>query len=200
MAILDDEPLNPSTEPSTPTAPMQKVELDPAYYTWSNTFSIMLGRMTGNRDVNLEKNYFQEQDVVKAAAFCKRCEDNRDYLMKYSTFIPYHPIPPSPSLCPGRPLPSAKQQHITGPIVRFMSDEVYKLGGDLNASNILCRICTSSQSGGFHADHGIMLCANLFRNRGHQEDTMAHEMVHAWDHLKFKVEQDNLRHQACLEV
>jgi inner membrane protease ATP23 len=29
---------------------------------------------------------------------------------------------------------------------------------------------------------------------------MAHEMVHAWDHLKFKVENDNLRHQACLEV
>jgi len=29
---------------------------------------------------------------------------------------------------------------------------------------------------------------------------MAHEMVHAWDHLKWKVEADNLRHQACLEV
>ena len=29
---------------------------------------------------------------------------------------------------------------------------------------------------------------------------MAHEMVHAWDHLKFKVEEDDMRHQACLEV
>ncbi len=29
---------------------------------------------------------------------------------------------------------------------------------------------------------------------------MAHEMVHAWDHLKWKVDAGNLRHQACLEV
>jgi len=61
-------------------------------------------------------------------------------------------------------------------------------------------MCTAEQSGGFHVDHGIMLCANKFRNRGHLEDTLAHEMVHAWDHLKFKVEDGNLKHQACLEV
>jgi hypothetical protein len=33
------------------------------------------------------------------------------------------------------------------------------------------------------------------------EDTMAHEMVHAYDHLRFKVNwTDNLRHAACTEV
>ena len=56
------------------------------------------------------------------------------------------------------------------------------------------------QGGGFSPDHGILICANEMRNRGHLEDTLAHEMVHAWDHLKYKVEMDNLRHQACLEV
>jgi inner membrane protease ATP23 len=144
--------------------------LDPAYYTWSSTFSIMLGRMTGSRDVSLERSYFTEMDALKADAICRRCEDNRTYLLQYS------------------------------PIVRFLSEEVRKLGGDLNDSNILCRMCTNQQSGGFSLSHGILLCANQFRNRGHQEDTMAHEMVHAWDHLKFKVEDTNLRHQACLEI
>ncbi|KAF9694179.1 hypothetical protein EKO04_007941 [Ascochyta lentis] len=149
-----------------PAAP----KLDPVYYNWSNTFSIMLGRMTGSRDVELEKNYFTELDATKAESICNRCESNKTYLLQYS------------------------------PIIRFLTNEVDKLGGDLNEKNILCRMCTNEQSGGFSLDYGILLCANKFRNRGHQEDTMAHEMVHAWDHLKWKVEANNLRHQACLEI
>lgn len=39
------------------------------------------------------------------------------------------------------------------------------------------------------------------KDQGHLEDTMAHEMVHAYDHLRFKVNwTDNLRHAACTEV
>lgn len=39
------------------------------------------------------------------------------------------------------------------------------------------------------------------KDQGHLEDTMAHEMVHAYDHLRFKVDwADNLRHAACTEV
>ncbi len=32
------------------------------------------------------------------------------------------------------------------------------------------------------------------------EDTIAHEMIHAYDHLRFKVDVANLRHAACTEV
>lgn len=39
------------------------------------------------------------------------------------------------------------------------------------------------------------------RDQGHLEDTMAHEMVHAYDHLRFKLDWDSdLRHAACTEV
>jgi hypothetical protein len=165
-----DQPQGGAPAASVARTESKDTTVDPVYYTWSNTFSILLGRMSGNRDPSLENKYFAEKDEVKAESYCKRCESNRDYLMKYS------------------------------PIVTFLKGEVGKLGGDLNSKNVQCRVCTSGQSGGFHIDHGILLCANQFRNRGHQEDTMAHEMVHAWDHLKFKVEDDNLRHQACLEV
>lgn len=160
----------PDGAPVSATAQPPTKKIDPVYYNWSSTFSIMLGRMTGSRDIALEQNYFSEMDALKADSICKRCESNRDYLMQYS------------------------------PIIRFMRDEVAKLGGDLNDKNVICRMCTNEQSGGFSLDHGILLCANKFRNRGHQEDTMAHEMVHAWDHLKWKVEPENLRHQACLEA
>lgn len=56
------------------------------------------------------------------------------------------------------------------------------------------------QGGGFSAGHGILICANEMRSRGHLEDTLAHEMVHAWDSLRWKVKEGDLRHAACTEV
>ena len=39
------------------------------------------------------------------------------------------------------------------------------------------------------------------QDNAHLEDTLAHEMVHAYDHLRFKVDfVNNLRHAACAEV
>lgn len=49
--------------------------------------------------------------------------------------------------------------------------------------------------------YGIQLCANEMRSQSHLEDTLAHEMVHAYDHMRFKLNwDDNLRHAACAEV
>ena len=93
------------------------------------------------------------------------------------------------------------KRRVAGPIIRFMRENIAQLNGDINSSNIRCRRCTTRQSGGFDPDYGIRICANEMRNRGHLEDTMAHEMVHAYDHLRFKTEwRDNLRHAACTEV
>jgi inner membrane protease ATP23 len=96
--------------------------------------------------------------------------------------------------------------------VRYLRDEVRKLNGELDESNVVCRRCPARltedgkvvrQSGGFSPDHGILLCANEVRNRSHLEDSLAHEMVHAWDHLRWKVDflgEKDLRQAACAEV
>ncbi|RHZ58467.1 mitochondrial inner membrane protease ATP23 [Aspergillus thermomutatus] len=111
------------------------------------------------------------RDIRNEAADCKRCEDQRDYLLQYS------------------------------PIIRFLSDNIRQLGGDLSSHNIYCRRCTSRKAGGFDPEYGILLCANEMKDQGHLEDTMAHEMVHAYDHLRFKVDwTNNLRHAACTEI
>lgn len=82
-----------------------------------------------------------------------------------------------------------------------MSDSIRQLGGDLSSHNMYCRRCTNRKAGGFDPDYGILLCANEMKDQGHLEDTMAHEMVHAYDHLRFKVDwTNNLRHAACTEV
>ncbi len=96
--------------------------------------------------------------------------------------------------------------------MRFLSDKVAALNGQLDRDNIMCRRCPARlmpggavhrQSGGFDPNHGILICANEIRDRKHLEDTLAHEMVHAWDHLRFKVDwfgDMDLKHAACTEV
>ena len=146
---------------------------DPTWYTWSRFFGI-LTNTASNREA---QEYIHADSIVREEHICKRCEDWRDWLFEYS------------------------------PVVRFMREHTAKLGGDLNAKNVQCRRCDSLPAGAaqlkkaaFHKDFGILLCANHLPNKGEQEDTMAHEMVHAYDHLRFKYDEHNLRHVACTEV
>lgn len=37
-------------------------------------------------------------------------------------------------------------------------------------------------------------------NKKHMEDTLVHEMIHAFDNCRFDVKWDDLRHHACSEV
>lgn len=121
------------------------------------------------------KKYFQVRGLKHEVEDCARCDERRDWLLEYS------------------------------PVVRFMREKVEKLGGEFNKSNIQCKRCDTMatagpSSGYFNTEKGITLCANHLRNRGHQEDVMAHEMVHAYDYLRFKYDKNNLRHYACTEV
>ena len=99
-----------------------------------------------------------------------------------------------------------------------MREKINQLGGDIHNQNVRCRRCHTQQSGGFDPHFGIQICANAIRNQGHLEDTLAHgtwsrpvsmmleltiptEMMHAYDHLRFKVDwRNNLRHAACTEI
>ena len=57
--------------------------------------------------------------------------------------------------------------------------------------------------GGFDHKYGIKICANYVQERSVLEDVLAHEMVHAYDHLRFKTNltlEDDLRHAACSEA
>ncbi|KAI9742563.1 MAG: Mitochondrial inner membrane protease atp23 [Claussenomyces sp. TS43310] len=156
---------------------------------WTNYFNILTNRMT-----DAGKDAFREAAYIRnEARDCKRCDEWRDYLLKYS------------------------------PIIRFMTQNIEQLNGKLDAENVQCRRCPTRiervkelgedgketgreiakkvrQGGGFSPDHGILICANEMRSQGHLEDTLAHEMVHAWDHLRFKVDWADLRHAACTEI
>ncbi|KAK2732530.1 Mitochondrial inner membrane protease atp23 [Onygenales sp. PD_40] len=160
---------NPSS-PSSGAEPPKDTGFVPGDDTWTqmkNMFSILSGKMTEEG----KEQFVLARDIRNEEQDCKRCEENRDYLLNYS------------------------------PTIRFLQDNIRQLGGDVSSHNIHCRRCTHRAGGGFDPVYGIRICANAMKDISHQEDTMAHEMMHAYDHLRFKLNwTDNLRHAACTEI
>lgn len=81
-----------------------------------------------------------------------------------------------------------------------MMDQIHRIGGNISSQNIVCAPCDELKSGGFHPELGILLCQNRFNSKWHLEDTLTHELVHAYDHCKFNVDWMDLRHHACSEI
>ncbi|KAF8635295.1 hypothetical protein AX15_000473 [Amanita polypyramis BW_CC] len=87
------------------------------------------------------------------------------------------------------------------PAVVFMLKHLKLSGCEVPPSNIMCAPCDLTRAGGYSPEHGaIILCAGHFFNQTHMEQTLVHELVHLYDHCKFKVDWKNLRHHACSEI
>ncbi|KAG9229735.1 mitochondrial inner membrane protease Atp23 [Amylocarpus encephaloides] len=142
---------------------------------WPNIFNIFMNRMSPQ---GMEE-FREAKDTLNETKDCQRCDEWRDWCFKFS------------------------------PTVIFMRQQVEALNGDLNRENVRCRRCPAvrdergnlrRQGGGFHPERGILICANEMRDKKHLEDTLTHEMVHAWDQLRWKVDWADLRHAACSEI
>lgn len=104
----------------------------------------------------------------------------------------------------------------TSPMIRFMSKHlsivgcspIANEGRKSNFPPILVAACPDGIAGGFSpslphspvSESGIVICSNRIMDKSHLEKTLAHEMIHWWDHCRFNVQWDNLRHHACTEV
>lgn len=74
-------------------------------------------------------------------------------------------------------------------------------GAAVSEKDVLCVPCDYTRAGGFHPDAGaVIMCQGRFFSKSHMEDTLVHELVHMYDHAKFQVDWNNLRHHACSEV
>ncbi|TFK42206.1 peptidase M76 family-domain-containing protein [Crucibulum laeve] len=101
----------------------------------------------------------------------RHCEKRKAYLMQYS------------------------------PAVVFMLKHLKHSGCEVPAENILCAPCDLTRAGGFSPNPGaVVLCSGHFFSEKHMEQTLVHELVHMYDHCKFKVDWQNLRHHACSEI
>lgn len=118
------------------------------------------------------KRYRQDLAYKKNEKDCQKCHEYRNWMFSYS------------------------------PIVRFMIDEIKKVNPNksFNKNNVTCDFCEDWKGGGYHPELGILLCQNRILNKYQLEDTVAHELVHAYDGEKFNVDWFNLRHHACSEI
>lgn len=124
----------------------------------------------GLLDPSEEQKFLQNEAKQLEAAQCKQCHEYRDWVLANS------------------------------PTVRFLQQEVNKIGGNINENNIVCAQCDDMKSGGFNQQLGILLCQDKLGSRRHLEDTLAHELVHAYDYCRFDVDFLNLKHHACSEI
>ncbi|KXN84977.1 Mitochondrial inner membrane protease ATP23 [Leucoagaricus sp. SymC.cos] len=101
----------------------------------------------------------------------RHCERTKEYLMNYS------------------------------PAVVFMLKHLKESGCEVPKSNVLCAPCDLTRAGGFTPDPGaVVLCSGHFFSESHVEHTLVHELMHMYDHCRFKVDWSNLRHHACSEI
>ncbi|CUS23353.1 LAQU0S09e02850g1_1 [Lachancea quebecensis] len=162
----------PNEEIKKPKPPLDEASVR-GFNWWRRTFQYKTGLgLTAAEKDRYENDY---QFVIQRDQ-CNKCYEYRDWLLKYS------------------------------PTVIFMAQQIAKLNKkDTNAlkfdeSKIICDSCPEWRSGGFHPELGILLCQNRIRDKWHLEDTMAHEMVHYFDNLKWQVDWLNLKHHACSEI
>ncbi|GJJ11926.1 hypothetical protein Clacol_006164 [Clathrus columnatus] len=89
----------------------------------------------------------------------------------------------------------------TSPSIVFMLRHLRLSGCLVEPEHIQCVPCGNTTAGGFSPElGGILVCSQGFSNRKHMENTIVHELLHMYDHCKFKVDWGNLRHHACSEV
>lgn len=140
------------------------------------TWSRMFDALLGRITNQEGDQYIQARSVAKFDQECKECHSMRDWLLKYS------------------------------PSVRFMAENISKVGFDLDSSNIIhCTFCDrvdprSRPAAFFNPKVGIILCQNNIKETNVMEDLLTHEMVHMYDYMRFRFDPLNVRHRACTEV
>lgn len=89
----------------------------------------------------------------------------------------------------------------TSPLVIFLVEHLRRIGVDFNPSDAIhCRPCSATRGGGFSPQNGILLCSNKIFSYNQMQDILSHELIHSWDHHRFKVDWNNLKHHACSEI
>lgn len=114
----------------------------------------------------------------------------------------------------------------SGPVVKFMMEQLEKAGCPLKADHFRCTPCDITRAGGYAPKFGvksgghaglsiyeyfnnfkspcipsqIILCQNRLLSKQHMEDTMTHEMIHAFDNCTAKVNWNDCLHVACSEI
>jgi len=166
--------MNPSdseTDPSKEFSASTGSSTSPHVDSSFYTWTALFKGLLGTASQEEIQKYNAVHQHVKKDKLCKACEDSKNWMFRYS------------------------------PIVRFMREQCRMVGGEIDPSHVRCMPCEPNiMQGGFDPNYGIVLCSNEALSNRQIEDTIAHEMIHAYDFLRWEVDPNNLRHMACTEI
>ncbi|XP_054750728.2 mitochondrial inner membrane protease ATP23 homolog [Lytechinus pictus] len=90
------------------------------------------------------------------------------------------------------------------PYVKFMLVAMEQIGCPVDLdTHIVCEPCASDSpvNGGFDPVNGqIVLCENKSPSQRILSTLLTHELIHAYDHCRAKVDWTDIRHVACSEI
>ena len=95
-----------------------------------------------------------------------------------------------------RCLKSTRKLLNSSPILQFLQLEITKVNGKFQLS---CQPC-DDRKGGFDSNGNIIVCENQIASKLELEDTIAHELVHCYDHNTVELDYSNPLHVACTEI
>ncbi|KXS09617.1 hypothetical protein M427DRAFT_63815 [Gonapodya prolifera JEL478] len=87
------------------------------------------------------------------------------------------------------------------PLLHFLIQNLKKSGCPFDPKlHFKCAPCDKSRAGGFSPEVGVVLCQNSLYDKKHVEETLAHELIHAYDHCTTRVDWTSCRQYACSEI
>jgi inner membrane protease ATP23 len=86
------------------------------------------------------------------------------------------------------------------PYLNHLITAMDKLGCEVTSQFFKCKPCSKPASGFFDTKLGIVMCENHPMTQKKSEDTIVHEMIHAYDHCKNVFDKNNCVHIACSEI
>jgi inner membrane protease ATP23 len=84
-----------------------------------------------------------------------------------------------------------------------MLEAIIALGCEPKADFFKLNFCDGQINGGFNnADDGpeVVLCHNHLKTQDSVDQTITHELIHAYDQCRAKIDWTNCDHHACSEV
>mmetsp|Transcript_5842 Transcript_5842/g.8994 ORF Transcript_5842/g.8994 Transcript_5842/m.8994 type:complete len:177 (+) Transcript_5842:67-597(+) len=94
-----------------------------------------------------------------------------------------------------------RERALKNPVTRFLLNALGKAGCTVDpVSFIACEPCGADIGGGYRQGEGIVLCEDKLMDQEHTNLVLAHELIHAFDDCRAKVDWDNCVHHACSEI
>ncbi|KAF2075620.1 hypothetical protein CYY_003088 [Polysphondylium violaceum] len=84
------------------------------------------------------------------------------------------------------------------PVLKYIIKDMVRLG--CLPPIIKCAPCKEESFGYFEPEEGIVICDNIQNFPQNIRNTVVHEMVHAYDMCKVKLDTFNCQHLACTEI